>query len=292
MTPGLPYWKIKNLLTESDLLHLIPEYGVLGLPARKPTVFTFHNFYIDPEYVRQAGHLRAIYYKSLMRASVQSSVKRASRITVVSRYLYNQVREHLPLGNTAIDLVYNGIDSEHFFPKPRSDANEEFRLLFVGNPSKRKGFAMLLALLDQLPAQAKIYYTTGLRKSEPTSMHPQLVPVPQTDYAHMPKLYQNCDALLFPTLREGFGLAVAEAMACGLPVISTNTSAIPELIDHNKGGILVQPDDTAGFLKAIQRLSRNHSLRAEMGAWNRERVIRDFQLSRMLNDYADVFSKC
>ena len=57
----------------------------------------------------------------------------------------------------------------------------------------------------------------------------------------MPERYGSMDILLMPSVREGFGLSIAEAMACGLPVVATNCSAIPELIDDGKGGFLCPP---------------------------------------------------
>ena len=67
----------------------------------------------------------------------------------------------------------------------------------------------------------------------------------------MHKVYQQSDILFFPTLREGFGLVVAEAMACGLPVVTTDCSSLPELIDHGKGGYLCEPNNLEDMIGRI-----------------------------------------
>jgi glycosyltransferase involved in cell wall biosynthesis len=106
----------------------------------------------------------------------------------------------------------------------------------------------------------------------------------------MHELYQKADLLLFPTRREGFGLCVAEAMACGLPVVSTRCSAIPELVDEGRGGFLLPPGDVTGMSRAVNRLLGDPVLRADLGSHNRERALRDFSLLRMLQDYQELFS--
>ena len=88
----------------------------------------------------------------------------------------------------------------------------------------------------------------------------------------MPALYSAADVFAFPSLYEGFGLPVLEAMACGTPVIASNTSAIPEIAADT--GILFDPYDTRGLTEAIVRVLDNAELRAEMRANGLERARR------------------
>jgi len=92
-------------------------------------------------------------------------------------------------------------------------------------------------------------------------------------------------------VREGFGLGVAEAMACGLPVVATDCSFFPHLVEHGRGGFLCPAGDCRAFAEAVNLLASSPSLRAEMGAFNRARIEESFTLDRMVRSYAELFSE-
>ena len=91
------------------------------------------------------------------------------------------------------------------------------------------------------------------------SLRGRLVPIGRVPHGEMPERYQQMDILLMPTVREGFGMAVAEAMACGLPVVASDCSSIPELVDDKKGGFLCPVGDTGAFADRINMLARRKS---------------------------------
>jgi len=84
---------------------------------------------------------------------------------------------------------------------------------------------------------------------------------------------------------------VAEAMACGLPVVASNCSAIPELIDEGKGGFLCPVGDVKAFAEKINLLADSPKLRREMGEYNRAKVEKMFTLDRMIKEYQDLFQE-
>jgi glycosyltransferase involved in cell wall biosynthesis len=111
------------------------------------------------------------------------------------------------------------------------------------------------------------------------------------DTQAMPKFYQHHDILIAPTVREGFGLATAEAMACGLPVVASDCSAIPELIDDGMGGFLCPVGDVKAFADKINLLADSPKLRNEMGEYNRAKIEKMFTLDRMVKEYQDLFQE-
>jgi glycosyltransferase involved in cell wall biosynthesis len=106
----------------------------------------------------------------------------------------------------------------------------------------------------------------------------------------MPRRYREMDILVMPTVREGFGMAVVEAMACGLPVVASDCSSIPELLDDGKGGYLCPVGDVAAFADRINMLAQSQKLRREMGDYNRAKAIETFGLEKMIAAYRHLFS--
>jgi glycosyltransferase involved in cell wall biosynthesis len=288
--PGLPSRLLRQWLGGAEVVHLSPNTGHIPLPSGKRRVLTFHSFDIDPADMEQASVAQRIYYRHVLRPAIIAACASAERIVAVSRYVADCIRHHGLAGKKSLEVIYNGIDTERFRPAtPRAD-DRPLRILFVGNPSRRKGFHLLTALAEKLPPGVELAFTTGLRNQQVQSVHPRLVSLGSIPYSKMHLAYQQADILLFPAYREGFGLCVAEAMSCGLPVISTRCSAIPELVTEGFGGFLVPPGDFPAMLEKILLLLQQTSLRESMGAWNRTRAIEYFDRKRMANEYQAIFA--
>ncbi|MCK5905069.1 MAG: glycosyltransferase family 4 protein, partial [Gammaproteobacteria bacterium] len=120
--------------------------------------------------------------------------------------------------------------------------------------------------------------------------HPKLHCIGSIEYKDMPNLYRQYDILLSPTVREGLPMAVMEAMGCGLSVIATDCSSLPELIDEAKGGYLCPLGDVHCFAEKINLLADSHHIRTEMGEYNRSKVESHFTLEKMVAQYRDLFS--
>lgn len=283
---------VLNLLRRREpaaITHITAEFGPWIAHPDSRVVATFHNYYLDRELQPFATPSQRLFYQTILRGAVAASLRRASVITAVSRFIADLVaREHAP-GERLVCLP-NGIDTSQFVPKPR-ESTGEIRVLFAGNPTRRKGAQHLSALAEALPPDVLIRYTGALRSSAVMALdeQPKLQKIPRVAHSQMHLNYQDSDIFFFPTVREGFGLVVAEAMACGLPVVATNCSSMPELVVHGKGGFLFEPGNRAQMLEHLLRLSRDPVLRQEMGAFNRERIVRDFPLDRMVKGYRDVF---
>ena len=97
----------------------------------------------------------------------------------------------------------------------------------------------------------------------------------------MPSLYAAMDVLLHCAAREPFGRVVAEAMACGTPVVAVDAAGPAELVGNGTSGLLVPADDTDAMARAVVPLLRRPDRRREMGAAARERIARDFSPARM-----------
>lgn len=288
--PSLPAPGLRKWLCEAQVAHLSPSYGHVPLPKSTSRVLTFHSFDINANDMEQASKAQRFYYKNVLRHAVIAATKSADRLIAVSRFVADCVRQHCVANAKSVEVIYNGIDTERFRPTVDENCDRSLRVLFVGNPSQRKGFHLLAGIAEQLPEDVELAFTSGLRNKEVKTFHKRLISLGHVAYSEMHRLYQQADILLFPAYREGFGLCIAEAMACGLPVVSSNCSAIPELIDEGQGGFLVTPGDIEAMLKKTRILLANPALRSDFGKWNRARALRDFDRSRMAEAYSEIFA--
>jgi glycosyltransferase involved in cell wall biosynthesis len=272
----------------TNLIHTTPDYAAFHAKRNVPLVLTFHNYVLDRFMRDYSNCLQNIHYQTDLKWLTKKAVNLANEITAVSQFTANLVQQELRLYKK-VRVIYNGIDETLFTPVKKLAAQRQIKVLFSGNLSRRKGAQWLLPILKKLNPNISIYYTSGLRNVKELSVHPRLINIGRIDYADMPALYQSADMLLFPTVREGFGLAAAEAMACGLPVVATNCSALPELIDNGKGGFLSGLGEIDDFAEKINLLAENSNLRKEMGEYNREKVERMFTLNRMVHEYQSLF---
>ena len=273
-----------------SLIHTTPDYAAFHAKRGAPLVLTFHNYVLDRFMREYSSCLQNIHYQTDLKWFTKKAVNLANQLTAVSKFTAELVQEELGL-DKQIQVIYNGIDEAVFTPARTSKAHKQIKVLFSGNLSSRKGAHWLLPILKKLNPNITIFYTAGLRNVKALPEHPRLVNVGRVEYENMPVLYQSADMLLFPTVREGFGLAAAEAMACGLPVVATDCSALPELVENGKGGFLCGLGGVDEFAAKINLLAENSSLRKEMGEYNREKVERLFTLERMVVEYKGLFEE-
>lgn len=97
--------------------------------------------------------------------------------------------------------------------------------------------------------------------------------------------YAGVDIFALPSLWEGFGQVLSEAMLCRLPVVAWNVSSNPEVVDHGATGLLCPTGDVAAFAQALARLMADPDLRAEMGRAGRQRVISLFSMDKTFADF-------
>jgi glycosyltransferase involved in cell wall biosynthesis len=103
------------------------------------------------------------------------------------------------------------------------------------------------------------------------------------------RLYNNSDALLFPSRLEGLSFVLLEAMACGLPVIAARASSMPEVVVHDKTGFLCRPDDADDFADAIRRLAADRDRAMAMGDAGRQRIEEVYDERTVIPRYIELY---
>jgi glycosyltransferase involved in cell wall biosynthesis len=268
----------------------------LRAPGR-PLVTTVHHLTTDPDLRPYSSLAQRLFYRLVESRYDGWSIREADAVVCVSRYTQRQVEQ--TYGRRDSVIVFDGIDTDVFVPTPglaRRDeglppTNARIRLLFVGNRTRRKGFDLLPSIMDRLPADYTLYYTGGFQGQDEGPPHPRMVPIGVPDRVGLVAAYHSCDILLFPSRLEGFGIAPAEALACGRSVVTTNASALPEVVDHGANGLLCPRDDVAAYAEAVRQLGEDAELRRRFGEHGREKVARCFGYDQLASGLIGVYER-
>ncbi len=216
----------------------------------------------------------------------------ADKITVPSTFAQ---KTFLQKGFSA-DRVWvtpDGVDADYFQPAPQTAEPQPFRILFAGGISLRKGIQYLLESLKRIGPDVPMELTLagGLSDGGRECLERYSG---RYDYrgfvsqAELRALYQQSSVLVLPSIEEGFGVVIAEAMACGVPVIATPNTAAPDLIRDGVDGFIVPIRDVDALTDRLLTLRNKPDLRREMGMAARERI-RAFSWQHQADVYTDLF---
>lgn len=280
--------KVQDQLKQSDIVHIIdhseghivrwlrPKIGVQS----SDVVVTCHDlinyFYRD----NLQGSVRLPFLSdSLWMASVKS-MRQATHVVTVSSETAKDVSRLLDIAPSKITVVPNAVENV-FRPLSASEiavirknlgAKEKtFCLLNIGSAHPRKNIDAILkvlAVLREKGLPVKLWkagsdFTTAQRDWIENQLLSEYVEyLGNPDKPSLIKLYNAADVLLAPSFHEGFGLTLLESLACGTPVITSNVSAMPEVVGD--AGILVFPDDIESMCEAVMRLYTDAAYRQSL----------------------------
>jgi glycosyltransferase involved in cell wall biosynthesis len=250
--------------------------GIIGalvnLFTRKPLVVSFRG---DDGYLARD--------RFIWRMLTKWVVGRASMVAPVSGELLDIIKA-LGVPEEKCHLPRFGVDTDMFHPSDAKSDRErgpEVRLLFVGSLIVRKGLHDLLEAMDD-PALANARLTVvgeGLYGPQLINMCERLGLKSRTDWkgilppAQVAALMRISDILCLPSYMEGRPNAVNEAMASGLPVITTRVGGIPDMVEENKTALLFKAGDVQRLRQSLIQLVSNPELRQTMGAAGREFLV-------------------
>ncbi len=278
--PTAPEW--------ANIIHINTWLPSKFYPKNLPIVATLHHCVQDKNFSPYKTKLQKLYHFLWITPIEKKSIQHATIITTVSQYTANCAKEIFDISN--IEVIYNGVDLDIFNPVPRNEKkeNQKFSLLFVGNNSIRKGFDLLPRIMEQLGDDYELFYTAKSAEKLPSNMKQLPYQKSSQDLANV---YRSMDALLFPSRLEGFGLVVAEAMACGLPVVVANSSALPELIDHGVSGFICQKDNILDFTKKIRKLRVDQNLQKKISNAATTYIHKNFNIQQTIDAYIKIYIK-
>ena len=245
----------------ADVFHALNQ-RVDRRPAPN-VVVTFHDlFVITGEY--SSAEFRARFTQQARRAAENADV-----VIAVSQFTANQVRTLLNVDASRIRVVPHGVRE----PIARANVAREKIVLFAGALQIRKNIARLVEAFESLPADWKLVlagapngYGAGaiLDRIERSRCRDRIQLTGYVAGATLENLYARATVFAFPSLDEGFGMPVLEAMAHGVPVVTSNRSALPEVAGD--AALFVDPEDTDALRDALRRLIQDCDLRCRLTA--------------------------
>lgn len=288
--PTYPLWEQMALpqavkKVAPDLLHCTSNTAPIY--THVPLVLTLHDIiFLEP---RQSGNKSwyqnmGWYYRRMV---VPRILPKCQKIITVSHFECNRIREALQLPEDKIMAIYNGFSS-HFRPLDQTkEVTAKYLpateyLFFLGNTDPKKNTPRTLKAYSLYLKQSEYkrplliadlkpeYVDEILKENKIEDIRPYLhMPgyIPNTD---LPAIYNGAFAFLYTSLRESFGIPLLEAMACGTPVITSNTSSMPEV--GGEGAILTDPTDEHSIAGKLLELEKNPSFYQKQKELGLERV--------------------
>jgi len=289
------------LQAKADLLHALAFVAPLACPL--PTVVTVYDlsFLLYPAVFNWLNRL----YLSAM---TPPSVRKARRVIAISESTKRDLVRLMHIPPERVDVVYPGLEPDI---KPIEDpaALAAFRrrhnlpdhfVLFVGTLEPRKNADALVRAYGLLRRRGVVRHALVLAGSRGWRYESIFAAIEESGVAddvilpgyvareELAFWYSAADIFVYPSLYEGFGLPVLEAMACGTPVITSTASSLPEVAGD--AACLVDPNDTGGLAEAIEHVLTQADVRAEMSAKGRQRAA-TFTWERMAQSTRNVYEK-
>lgn len=226
--------------------------------------------------------------------------EKSKKVLVLSQYTAERISERYKLDESKVKVVPYPIDTDLFCPALSQEENEKY-LLFAGRINDpRKNLLMLLEafslvvrdfpevklkLVGDKPDARVVRRISGLSIGDSVLFYEAL---PQEKMA---PFYQQATLFVLPSLQEGLGIVTLEAMACGIPVVSTRCGGPEEVIEDGVNGLLVENNNAFKFAEAILKLLRDEGLRERMGKKARETVVNKYSMAKLAPQFLDLFKE-
>ena len=251
---------------QGDVFHALNQR--VDERARR-TVSTFHDLFV------MTGEYSSPDFRARFSEHARHAAERSDLIIAVSQFTAGQVQELLGVERSRIRVIPHGV----YVPETKSRSAEKL-VLTVGAIQKRKNIARLVKAFEALPAGWRLAIAgstqgfgaeTELRSLEESSRRTDIDVLGYVKASQLETLYNRAGIFAFPSLDEGFGMPILEAMAHCIPVIASNRSAIPEVAAD--AALLVDPESTDELGHSLCRLALDEQLREDLTQRGRERAL-------------------
>ena len=318
--PVLPTSLFSMLKKDFDVLHMhhlgylapISSYAALAKKMKSvPSVFTMHGIYHNPYIVENIDDPLSAKINNKIQLSFPLKPWKltdwfvhlplqADKITALTEWEKTAITK-LSIDSKKINVVPNGVDLEKY-SKGRSDYFKKLGisgkiLLFVGQPTKRKGWKHFLdampSILKKFPDAKAVFIGYSRNKelenySKSMGLEKSVVFLGYLPEEKKIDAFKSSDVFVFPTLYEGFGIVFLEAMASGLPIVTTDSAGNKEIIENNRNGILTGAKNSLEIAEAVIKLLESRALRAKISQANKRKVL-DYEWKKVAEMYLGIY---
>lgn len=273
-SPWDPFWLSLKLASQKPRFFYSPGYN-MPLYSSVPFMVTLHDIF-HVRVAKEAGWLKQQYFERF----IKQKLTQAERVFTVSEFSKQDILRWCPRLNPEKLIVTGNGCSAAFTPEGEKYLPGYRYFLYVGNRKQHKNIPGLLqafAEVSKALPEVKLLMT-GVNDSEigkplmQYQLEQQVLFIDSPSDEALASYYRGCEALVMPSLYEGFGVPVIEAQACGVPVITSNVTSLPEVA--GEGAILVSPTDSTALAQAMQMVFVNSALKAELRVKGLENVKR------------------
>lgn len=265
---------VKNSVHQDNIKHLTSQElaYILKYLKLERTVVTCYDLI---PWIYENNHGK--YWRDIM-----EGLKKADTIITISEFSKNEIIKELNYPEERIEIVSVAVDHEIYTPnrdktilKPLNIPENHKTILYVGSETPRMNLDFLLKSLSRLKKTFPDFKLVKVGEPQSFGAREHFLNsiikngleknVMFTGYVaedELPKWYNASDLLVYPCLYAGFGVPPLEAMACGTPVITSNTSSLPEVVGD--AGLMVDPKDTEAMSKSMHELLTNESMKEEL----------------------------
>jgi glycosyltransferase involved in cell wall biosynthesis len=240
-----------------DVFHALNQR--VDAPASR-TVATFHDLFV------MTGEYSSPDFRARFTAQAQRAAELSDVVIAVSQFTANQIEELLRVPASRIRVVPHGVR----MPPDASMARENL-VLFVGAIQRRKNVARLVKAFERMPPTWRLALAGAadgfgaaqeLRAVQESPRRGDIDILGYVSNRALDLLYQRAAIFAFPSLDEGFGMPILEAMAHGVPTLTSTRSSLPEVAGD--AALLVDPFDTEAIAYGLRRLAEDADLRADL----------------------------
>jgi glycosyltransferase involved in cell wall biosynthesis len=240
-------------------------------------------------------------FDDVTRYALAEKVRRARFVACIGDYCRSQLMKLTPPGQwDKLEIVHCGVDPGRFAAVDRAErANGRLHVLCVGRLVPDKGQALLVQAIAAMRARGHDVTATLVgdgpdrpaleAAARPLDGAVELAGAVGQD--RIRELYADADVFCLPSFAEGVPVVLMEAMATGLPVVTTRIMGIPELVEDGRAGLLVRPGRPDELASALERLAGDPEGRAAMGRAGRDRVAADYDIARSVEALHTAFER-
>jgi len=290
-----------------ELLHCTSNTGPIW--SKVPLITTLHDIiYLESISIfKKSGTWYQKFGNMYRRLVVPPVARKSKKVITVSNFEKERIRNFMGLGDN-LTAIYNGV-GEHFVKITDNDvllkAKQKYNLpdnfmFFLGNTDPKKNTPNVLKAFADFNSGSETKYKLVMLDYEENALmqvlnsigHAELrADIVMTGYVpntEMPAIINQCKVFLYPSLRESFGIPILEGMACGVPVITSNTSSMPEIAGD--AAILVDPTKFDEIVSAIERILSDEKFRVSLCKKGIERAAQ-FSWKHMAEKYLELYNE-